>query len=271
VFGFFVPRGLLGLAPRLAWLESPSTGIDHLRGTGVLESTVALTNVGGLFSGVIAEHVFAGILHFAKRLAHFEQLRRDCRWEMASLGAIEGKTLGLIGVGNIGRAVAIRARTFGMRVMGIGRRDPTGRSVPGIDRLLPRDALEDLLAAADYVVVAVTGSEETRRMIGRSAIAAMRPTAVLVNVARGSVIDEPALGEALAAGRIAGAALDVFAEEPLPKASPLWRLPNVLVTPHVAVSFPEYLPRAIGHFLANADRFLSGRPLVDRIDVQGIS
>jgi phosphoglycerate dehydrogenase-like enzyme len=175
--------------------------------------------------------------------------------------ALEGRTIGLVGVGAIGSAVATRARAFGMRTIGLGRSDPRGRAVPGIDRLVSRAELPVLLAAADWVVVAAADTPETRGMIGATELAAMQPSAVLVNVARGSLVDEAALVSALRDGRIAGAALDVFATEPLPAESPLWDLPNVLVTPHVATNVPEYLARAVSAFAANVRRFLDGMPL----------
>ncbi|HLK11424.1 MAG TPA: D-2-hydroxyacid dehydrogenase [Candidatus Binatia bacterium] len=267
VFGFALPRDLPALAPGLRWVATPAAGIDHLRGTGVLEAAaIAVTTTGGLFAGVIAEHVFAGILHFAKRLATFEAQRRERRWKMTRVGALEGRTVGLVGVGHIGRAVAARARAFGMRVLGLGRSDPRGRHVPGVDRLLGRTALPELLASADYAVVAVADTPATRGLLGAAEIARLRPEAVLVNVARGTVLDESALVAALRAGRLAGAALDVFAEEPLPPASPLWELPNVLLTPHVAANVEDYLPRAIARLAENVPRFLAGAPLLDRLD-----
>jgi phosphoglycerate dehydrogenase-like enzyme len=266
VFSFTVPRGILELAPRLRWLATPSTGIDHLRGTGMLESQVEITNVAGLAAGVIAEHVFAAILFFAKRLRHFEQEFRERKWRMTRLRSLEGKTIGLVGIGNIGQAVAVRASAFGMRVLGVGRGAPGGRSVPGVERIVSRGELPELLGAADHVVLAVADTPETRGMIGAAEIAAMKPDAILVNVARGTVIDEGALVEALRDGRIGAAALDVFAHEPLPESSPLWELPNVLITPHVAANFDEYMPRAIEHFASNLRRFVAGDALENRFD-----
>jgi phosphoglycerate dehydrogenase-like enzyme len=261
VFGFVIPRHILTLAPRLRWIATPATGVDHLRGTGVLESDIPVTTVGGLFGPLIAEHVFAVILAIAKRLPHFGAQQRAKAWQMSRVAGLEGRTTGLVGVGSIGSAVAGRAKAFGMRTIGLGRSDPRGRTIPGVDRLLARDELPVLLAAADWVVVAAADTPETRGMIGAAELAAMKAEAVLVNVARGSLVDEDALVSALRDGRIAGAALDVFATEPLPPESPLWDLPNVLLTPHVATNVPEYLARAVEAFAANVRRFLDGRPL----------
>ena len=266
VFGFVIPRDILALAPRVRWIATPATGIDHLRGTGVLEADVPITTVGGLFGPLIAEHVFAVMLTFAKRLPHFAAQQRAHTWQMSRVTALEGRTVGLVGVGAIGSAVAVRAKAFGMRTLGLGRSNPRGRHVAGVDRLLGRGELHAMLSQSDWVVVAAADTPDTRGMIGAAELAAMQPRAVLVNVARGSLIDEAALVDALRAGRIAGAALDVFAGEPLPPESPLWDLPGVLVTPHIATNVPEYLARAIEQFATNVRRFLVGEPLLNQID-----
>jgi phosphoglycerate dehydrogenase-like enzyme len=266
VVGFAMPRDLVGLAPRLRWVASIATGVDHLRGTGVLEADVPLTTVGGLFAPTIAEHVFAAILHFARRLDDFAAQRRERTWRARRVRGLAGGTLGLVGVGRIGGAVALRAKAFGMTTVGVGRGPARGRRVAGVDRLLDRAELPVLLAAADWVVLAVADVPETRGMIGAAELGAMRPEAVLVNVGRGTTVDEPALVAALERGAVAGAALDVFAHEPLPATSPLWTLPNVLVTPHVATNVVDYVPRALAQFTENLARFAAGTPLENRFD-----
>jgi len=267
LFAFVVPRDLPVLAPRLRWLHTPATGIDHLRGSGALESpTLIITTVGSLFAPVIAEHVLAGMLHFAKRLTQFGHQQRAHTWQMGRVESFANRTLGLIGVGGIGRAVAALAKPLGMRVLGVGRADPLGRQVPNVDRLLARRDLPHLLRAADYLVIAVADTPETQGMLGAAELAAMKPGAVLINVARGTIIDEDALVAALRDGRIAGAALDVFAHEPLAAHSPLWDLANVLITPHVAANVSDYLPRAVEQFADNVRRFLTGAALLNQFD-----
>jgi len=267
IFAFVVPRDLRTLAPRLRWLATPATGIDHLRGTGILEAdNVLVTTVGGLFAPVIAEHVLLGMLHFTKHAAQFAAQQRARQWKMLRVESLDGRSVGVVGVGSIGTAVARLAHAFGMHVTGLGRRPAADRRVPDVDRLLSRDELPQLLASADYVVLAVADTPDTRHMIGRVELAMMRPDAVLINVARGTVVDEAALIEALQARRIAGAVLDVFAQEPLPTDSPLWHLPHVLLTPHVAAYVTDYLPRAVVQFADNVRRFLQGQPLVNRLD-----
>jgi phosphoglycerate dehydrogenase-like enzyme len=266
VFSFLVPSHLPQLAPRLRWLHTPATGIDHLRGTGVLDSDIVVTTVGGLFAPVIAEHVLALMLHFAKHLDLFERQRRERVWQMTRVQSLGNRTVGLVGVGHIGAQVARLAHAFDMHVIGVGRSGSRDRVIPGVDELLARAELPTLLRRSDYVVVAVADTPETRHMIGAPELAAMKPEAVLVNVARGTVIDESALISALQAKRIAGAALDVFAREPLPTDSPLWELPTALLTPHVAANVEGYLPRAISQFADNLRRFVRGVPLQNQFD-----
>jgi phosphoglycerate dehydrogenase-like enzyme len=268
VFSFLVPSHLPQLAPRLRWLHTPATGIDHLRGTGVFESGIVVTTVGGLFAPVIAEYVLGAMLHFAKRFHLFERQRRNQLWQMTRVTSLADRTVGLIGVGNIGTRVAALAKAFGMHVIGIGRSAPDDRVLPSVDQLLARSELPGLLSQSDYIVVAVADTPDTRHMIGAVELAAMKPEAVLINVARGTVIDEPALIAALLSNRIAAAALDVFDQEPLPTDNPLWNLPNVLLTPHVAANVEGYLPRSIAQFAQNVHRFIADVPLVDQFDRQ---
>ncbi len=266
VVGFAVPRALPSLAPHLKWVASIATGMDHLRGSGVLEADILLTNVGATFAPVLAEHVFAAMLYLAKRLPELTAQQRAHTWKMAQVGVLDGKTMGLVGIGRIGSAVATRAKAFGMSTIGLGRSPAVGRVVAGVDRIVERHALPALLEASDYVVLALADTTETQQLIGAPELATMQAHTVLVNVGRGSAIDQSALAAALQAGKLGGAALDVFAEEPLVATSPLWDLPNVLITPHVAAYADEYVPRAVRHFTANLSRFLRGEPLVDLFD-----
>jgi phosphoglycerate dehydrogenase-like enzyme len=264
IFGFALPAGLTELAPRLRWVETPATGFDQLNGTGVLEAGVAVTTIGGLYAPAVAEHVFALLLALWRRLDEFRADQRRRHWEMRPVRELRDATLAIVGLGNIGRAVARAAKAFGMRVIGARRR--SGEVPEGVDRVFAPHELHAMLAEADVVVVAVAGTPETTRLIGAPELAAMKRDACLVNVARGIVVDEDALAAALAAGRIGGACLDVFVAEPLPPESPLWDLPNVLLTPHVAVNTPAKLARAVEHFADNLRRFCSGEPLEDAVE-----
>ena len=269
VLGFALPTDTGAIARSLHWVETPATGFDQLTGTGVLErADIAVTTVGGLFAPWVAEHAFALLLGLARQIDRFAaaQQRREWVGRGVELRELSDATLAIVGLGNIGRAVARAAKAFDMRVLATRRR--TDQMPPEVDRMYPPQALREMLADADAVVVAVAGTPDTVNLIGAAELAAMRPHALLINVARGAVIDEAALADALAAGRIAGAGLDVFVREPLPPESPLWTSPNVLITPHIAVNVPSKLRRCVEHFADNLHRYCAGAELADRIETQ---
>jgi phosphoglycerate dehydrogenase-like enzyme len=263
LFAFAPPLGTAGLAPRLRWIETPAAGYDQLNGTGILEKDITVTTVGSVFAPWVAEHVFALLFALWRRLGEFHEAQRERDWTLREVRELRGSTLAIVGLGKIGSAVARIARAFGMRVLATRRRIEEPNA--DVHRMFPRSELHAMLGEADAVVLAVEGTPETAGMIGAAELACMKPDACLVNVARGIVVDEEALAQALAEGRIGGAALDVFVREPLPPESPLWRLPNVVLTPHVAVNLPDKLRRPIEHFAENLERWASGRPLVDRV------
>jgi phosphoglycerate dehydrogenase-like enzyme len=263
IFGFALPSGLNELAPRLRWVETPATGFDQLNGTGVLESGIPVTTVGGLYAPAVAEHAFALLFGIYHRLDEFRADQRRRHWELKEVRELRDATMAIVGLGNIGRAVARAAKAFGMRVVGTRRRVD---DVPeGVDRVFPPGELRAMLGEADVVVVAVAGTAETTNLIGAPELAAMKPDACLINVARGIVVDEAALAAALRGGRLAAAGLDVFVAEPPPPDSPLWDMPNVLITPHVASNTPTKLTRAVDHFADNLRRYCAGEPLEDLV------
>jgi phosphoglycerate dehydrogenase-like enzyme len=267
VFGFGVPADTAARAPRLRWVETPATGYDQLHGTGVFERReITVTTIGGLFAPWVAEHAFALLLGLCRKLELFAaaQPRREWVGRGVEVRGLHGATLAIVGLGNIGQAVARIGAAFGMRV--IGTRRSVDDAPPGVERVYPRRDLHAMLGAADVVVLAVAGTPETVRMIGAAELAAMRPQALLINVARGIVVDEAALAAALAERRIGGAGLDVFVREPLPADSPLWTLPNVLITPHIAVNIDVKIRRCIEHFAANLRRYCGGEALADRVE-----
>lgn len=263
VFGFFLPLGLSAMAPRLQWLETPAAGYDQLNGTGVLESDVAVTTLGSVYAAPVAEHVFALLFGLWRRLDEFRAAQRQSDWKLVEVRELQGATMAIVGLGNIGTALARAAKAFGMRVIGTRRR--VTERPECVDQVFHLRDLRAMLAKADVVVLAVSGTAETANLIGAAELAAMQRTACLINVSRGIVVDEEALARALSQGTIAAAGLDVFQREPLPAGSPLWQLPNVIITPHVAVNIPSRLRRAIEHFADNLERHLAGQPLLDRI------
>jgi phosphoglycerate dehydrogenase-like enzyme len=258
-------RRLLARVPNLRWIHTISAGVDHLLFPELRESDAILTNASGVFNIPIAETVMAYILAVVKRLPEFWAHQREHRWEKLPLRELRGLTVGIVGLGDIGTEVARLCRAFGMRVLGLRRR-PAPSDLA--DEVLPPDRLQDLLARSDFVVIAVPLTAETRGMIGRAELAAMKPDAWLVNISRGAIVDEEALIEALRAGRIGGACLDVFAEEPLPPESPLWDMPNVIITPHNSWSSPHIEEREIALFLENLRRYVAGEPLLNVVDKQ---
>lgn len=258
-------RRLLARVPNLRWIHTISAGVDHLLFPELRESDAILTNASGVFNIPIAETVMAYILAVVKRLPEFWAHQREHRWEKLPLRELRGLTVGIVGLGDIGTEVARLCRAFGMRVLGLRRR-PAPSDLA--DEVLPPDRLQDLLARSDFVVIAVPLTAETRGMIGRAELAAMKPDAWLVNISRGAIVDEEALVEALREGRIGGACLDVFAEEPLPPESPLWDMPNVIITPHNSWSSPHIEEREIALFLENLRRYVAGEPLLNVVDKQ---
>lgn len=263
IFGFFLPLDIVSMAPGLRWVETPAAGYDQLNGTGVLESDALLTTVGSVYASAVAEHVFALLLAQWRRMDEFRDCQRRGEWRVGEVRELEGATMAIVGLGNIGQAVARVAKAFGMRVLGTRRRFE--EKPPFVDQMFAPHDLRAMLALADVVVLAVSGTPQTTCMIGAAEIAALQPGACLINVARGVVVDEEALCQALLARRLGGACLDVFVDEPLPKESSLWQLPNVLITPHVAVNVPSKLRRAVEHFAENLERYLAGKPLLDAV------
>ncbi len=261
-FGFGFPLKTTELAPGLRWAETPATGFDQLNGTGLLESKVHVTAIGGLFAPWVSEHVFALIFSLLRRLSEFDESQRGSTWQVRQVTSLAGKTIGIVGLGNIGTAVARSAKSFGMNVLGLRR---SATRPPEVDRVFAPGGLREMLAQCDVVVLAVTGNDETRNMIGAAELEAMPDHAVLINVARGLVVDEGALVDALRAGHIGGAGLDAFLQEPLPSDSPLWTAPNTVVTPHIAPNVPEKLLRCVEHFAANLRRYCDGQELHDLV------
>jgi phosphoglycerate dehydrogenase-like enzyme len=256
-------RAALSGGPKVRWIHSRSAGLDNIWFPELVESDVVLTNGRGVFSASLGEFVLAAILYFAKDFRRMIRSQMAERWEPFDVEEIAGQTVGIVGCGDIGRAVATRVRAMGMRVLATRRHIPseTKTADPLIDQYFRPDARRDMLARCDYVVASAPLTEETRHMISEAEFAAMKPKAVIINVGRGPVIDEGALIQALTSKRIRGAALDVFEHEPLPAGSPLYRLENVLLSPHCADHTATWQDEAMRFFLAQYARFSKGEPL----------
>jgi phosphoglycerate dehydrogenase-like enzyme len=269
--GWHFPAQHFGAAKRLRWIHSASAGIEANLFTDLIASDVILTNSAGLHVVSIPEHVLATMLVLARNFPIAFRLQQEKRWErfeiIAGNGGIRelaGSKLAILGVGAIGRSLTNKATALGMHVR-VLRRNPD-RAVPGAEQVVGHEGLHELLRWADFVVLAVPLTSETRHLIGTAELQAMRSDAFLINIARGEVVDERALIESLRAGAIAGAGLDVFATEPLPPESPLWELPNVVLTPHVSGYTPDYFGKMLAIFRDNLGRFSAGARMRNVVD-----
>ena len=252
--------------PRLRWLQSPSAGVERQLYPAFVESDVILTNAKGIHAPYCAEHAFALLLGLTRGIHHYVRDQDGRRRVGRPLIEIGGWTLGIVGLGGFGVQMAQRGKGFAMHVLGL---DPYRTSAPPhVDELLPAEGLPELLRRSDVVMIACPHTPETHHLIDARALEGMKPSAYLINVTRGGVVDEAALAAALRKGRIAGAGLDVYEVEPLPEDSPLWALDNVILTPHAA-GISQNRPRpTVELFCDNLRRFLAGRPLRNVVDKQ---
>jgi len=249
-------------APTIRWIHSISAGVEHLPLDQIAEREILLTNSAGAYATAMAEYMIGAAIMLARNLHGWLDGQRERRWlDVDAFGSwlLRGKRLGIVGYGAVGREVAAAGKGLGMEVWAT-KRTPGFLSAEPIDRLLPADSLHELLGASDVVVLSASLNRTTRALIGARELETMKPTAILVNVARGGLIDEDALVKALADGGIRGAMLDVTAEEPLPEGSPLWRTPNLLITPHISGNAPESWEAAVAFLCANLDLYLAGTP-----------
>jgi len=253
-------RDVFTMCQDVRWVHSRSAGLDSTLFPELVESNVPLTNGSGVFSQSLGEFSLAAILYFAKDFRRMIRNQMAGVWEQFDVEEISRQTVGIVGYGDIGRAVAKRVHAMGMTVLAIKRHFPEVAD-PLIDQFYKPEALLEMLARCDYVVVALPLTRETRHMFSDAEFAAMKPTGVVINVGRGPVIDEAALVRVLTAKRIRGAGLDVFEQEPLPAGDPMYRLENVLLSPHCADHTKDWLNDAMRFFLEQYRRFENGEPL----------
>jgi phosphoglycerate dehydrogenase-like enzyme len=277
-FGKLTPP-LLAAARHLRWVQAPTVSLEHYMFPELVAHPCTLTNMRGIFSDVIADHVFGFIISFARNFHRYVRNQRAARWEPAgeeagrsNLAAVPGvvspadqahlhladQTLGIVGLGQIGAEIARRGLAFGMRVLAV---DPVQARAPDGVALWTLDRLPDLLGASDFVVIAAPHTPETVKLFRRERFRQMKRTGYLINIGRGVIVDLADLTAALQAGEIAGAGLDVFEIEPLPVDHPLWRMENVIITPHVAGNSPRVAERHLAVLLENIRRFRRGEPL----------
>lgn len=260
-------RDILAAAGRLKWVQCRYAGVDNFLFPEMVKSAVLLTGSSGIHGTQVSEHAMSLILAWTRRLPEFIGHQLKAQWRrpegVSVCDEVWGKTVGIIGLGTIGAEIAVRAKAFNAYVLGL---DVRKIQLPQVDEVLPLDKLSLFLQRSDFVVLAVPLTPETRGLIGEEELKQMKKTAVLVNISRGEVVQEEKLIKAIKEGWIAGAALDVFEHEPLPPESELWRMANVIITPHVAGTSPHYDQRAVSLFKENLKRYLSGIPLINLVD-----
>jgi phosphoglycerate dehydrogenase-like enzyme len=257
-------RDVFLTAPQVRWVHSRSAGLDGVIFPELAASPVPLTNGRGVFSQSLGEFALGAILYFAKDFRRMVRNQMAGRWEQFDIEEISRQTVGIIGYGDIGRAVATRVRAMGMQVLAVKRHGPPLYNAdPLVNQIFRPEDRAEMLARCDYIVAAAPLTPETRGLLGPREFAAMKPSAVVINVGRGPVIDEAAMIQALIERRIKGAALDVFDTEPLPEDHPFYELENVLLSPHCADHTIDWTQQAMLFFLAQFERYRKGEPLIN--------
>jgi len=259
-------RDLAAVAPRLRWLQATSAGIGQMvKRIGLDRSSIVLTTASGVHARPLADFCLMAMLMFAKDYARMERDKRAKRWERYCGDELTGKTLAIVGLGRVGQEVARHGKRLEMRVTGMRRSDAP---VADVEKLYGRPELHAMLREADFLVLAAPHTPETEGIIGDPELAVMKPSAVLINIGRGQLVDEDALIRALEEKRLAGAALDVFRAEPPPPDSPLWEMSNVIISPHSASTVAQENTRITELFCDNLRRYLDGRPLRNVLDLR---
>jgi phosphoglycerate dehydrogenase-like enzyme len=255
------PREEILRSGRLQWLHLASAGVEYM--LPLPANGPIVTSSAGLHGPLVADYVMAVVLEWSWGLAGLRDAQRERRWAYRPSTRLEGRTIGVLGLGHVGSEVAVRARSFGMRTIGTRH---SGLPVPGVDRVCSPADTDEVLVASDVVVVALPLTGRTRGLLDGAALARIKPGGYLVAVSRGGIVDEAALVAALAEGPLAGAALDVFAEEPPSPDSPLWTAPNLTITPHISGALKDSAAAVVRLFLENLSRWTRGQPLHNLVD-----
>ena len=255
--GHHIPKTLIDAAPKLKWIQALTTGTDSLTAHGVLPPHVVLTSTRGIHGPQMSELAFLNMIALMRDFRRMQRNQAEAKWDQWGQPILKGKTIVIVGLGLLAEHLAERCKLFGMTVIGVSG----GRSgaVPHFDEVHPRSELVRLAPRADFLMLLVPYSPDTHHLINRAVIAAMRPTAFLVNLARGSVLDEQALIEHLQAGTIAGAGLDIFSKQPLPPDNPLWKMPNVIITPNIGGRSDVFVEQTLSVLVPNLQAYAEGR------------
>jgi phosphoglycerate dehydrogenase-like enzyme len=266
LFGFIPPKSIIPRAPRIKWFQATSAGVDRHQGTEIWNSQVIITGVSGIHATPIGEFVMGLMLMFAKNTPLSFKMKQTREWQRYMSGTLRGKTVGIIGLGHIGGEVARLSKAFGMKVIATRRSAKAAGKAKNVDLLLPTSRMKELLGQSDYVAVTLPLTPETKHIIGEVELKAMKPTGYIMNIGRGSLIDQEALIKALEEKRIAGAGLDVTVPEPLLKESKLWDFDNVILSPHISGGMEDYMLRATELFCENLKRYMAGKKLLNVVD-----
>ncbi len=266
LFGFIPPKNIITRAPHLRWFQTTSAGVDRHQGTEIWNSKVIITGASGIHATPIGEFVIGLMLMFAKNTPLSFKMMQTREWQRYMSGTLRGKTVGIVGLGHIGEEVARLSKAFGMKVIATRRSAKAAGKAKNVDLLLPTSRMKELLAQSDYVAITLPLTPETKHIIGEAELKAMKPTAYIMNIGRGSLIDQEALTKALEEKRIAGAGLDVTVPEPLPKESKLWDFENVILSPHISGGMEDYMLQATDLFCENLKRYLGGKKLLNVVD-----
>lgn len=260
-YGLDIREGEIEGADNLKWIMAYSAGVDKLPIKEILRKGIKVTNVSGIHRHSIAEQVFSYMLYYVRKISDFHKQQIEGEWDRIKPQSLYGKTIGIIGVGAIGKEIARKAKAFDMKVLGLRR---SGEKTDFVDKMYPMEGLYQVLGESDFVVMVLPLTAETKHIMDRGAFEEMKEDGYFINIARGEVVDTEALIWALKENKIAGAGLDVFEEEPLPKNHPLRSLDNVIITPHIAGLFPGYMSRAndilnhnLGVYLSNTGQMIN--------------
>lgn len=254
--GHHIPPDLIKAAAKLKWIQALTTGTETLTAPGVLPPHVLLTSTRGIHGPQMSELALLNMIALNRDFRRMQRNQAAAKWEGWNQPILDGRTVVIVGLGILAEHLAERCKLFGMTTVGVSG----GRSrAPHFDKVMPREALVEAAALADFLVLLVPYSPATHRMISREVLSAMKPSAFVINLARGGVLDEEALIQLLQAGRLAGAALDVFTTQPLPPDNPLWTMPNVIITPNIGGRSANFVEQTLTIVEPNLRAFLEGR------------
>ena len=255
--GHHISRELIAAAGKLKWIQALTTGTDTLTVPGVMPPHVLLTSTRGIHGPQMSELAFLNMIALQRNFRKMQRNQADAKWEQWAQPILDGKTIVIVGLGLLAEHLAARCRLFGMKVIGVS--GSRSGSVPNFDEVVSRAELASVAGRADFLMLLVPYSPQTHHLVNRDVIAAMKPSAFLINLARGGVLDEAALIEHLRAGKIAGAGLDIFSTQPLPPDNPLWTMPNVIITPNIGGRSDRFVSQTMSVLEPNIAAFKEGR------------